>query len=154
MTLTSACVVSRHGEARTEMALVGKSQNIWLEVFEGCCQKLQTSAKPPPLLRILTPATEPAATLSSGRRLLMDEEHFALLHHHVRHFYALRRPRTVHCIGDCDSNQKTRHCKRYFHHHPNHVANFLFYLFGLTISLYLINVIVTLSYILLTENST
>jgi len=31
MELTSACVVSRHGEVRTEMTLVGKSQNVWLE---------------------------------------------------------------------------------------------------------------------------
>lgn len=48
MRLTSACVVSRHGEARAKMALVGESQSVWPEWFNGCGQKLQTPAKPPP----------------------------------------------------------------------------------------------------------
>lgn len=112
-------MVSRHGEARTEMALVGESQSVWSEWFDGCGQKLHAPAKSSSLLRILTAATKPAATLGGGRRLLMDEEHFALLHHDGRYVYALRRPRTVHCVGSCDCNQNARHRKRYFHHHPN-----------------------------------
>lgn len=122
--LTSTCVVLRHGEAISEMALIRESQNAWLDCFKGCGQKLHTPANPPPVLRLFMAATEPAAALGGGRRLLFDEEQLAFFHHHVRHLQALRWPRTVCLVGGCDCNQHARHRKSYFHHHLDHLTKF------------------------------
>ncbi|KAF2584713.1 hypothetical protein F2Q70_00034457 [Brassica cretica] len=58
-------------------------------------------AKTPGLIASKVVATEPAAALDGGRRLLLDEEQLALIHHHVSHLYALRWLRTVYVVGGC-----------------------------------------------------